>query len=323
MSKRILSGIQPSGLFHLGNYFAMIQRMIAYQNSNDLLMFIADYHALTTVSNGKELAENVMNSAIDLLALGVDPDKSVFWVQSDIPEVQELSWLLSTSITVPQLELGHSYKDKVAQGIAPSAGLFYYPVLMSADILLFGSQVVPVGKDQKQHLEFTRDICRKFNHHYGDTFVMPEPDIMDDVALVPGVDGRKMSKSYNNYIYCFAPEKEMKKKIMSIVTDSAGVDEPKNPDGAALFDIYSLFLDEAGREKLKERFRTPGEGYGHIKQDLLKTVLEYFAPYREKREELLAHPDDVRDILKMGAGKARELAAHRLDKARKVTGIAY
>lgn len=320
---RILSGIQPSGLFHLGNYFAMIRRMIDYQKSNELLLFIADYHALTTVQNGSELSSNIMNSAIDLLAMGVDPEKSVFWVQSDVPEVQELSWLLSTSITVPQLELGHSYKDKVSQGITPTAGLFYYPVLMTADILLFGSEKVPVGKDQKQHLEFARDICRKFNNHYGETFVMPEPDILEDVAVVPGIDGRKMSKSYNNYIYCFASEKEMKKKVMSIISDSAGIDDPKDPDHSAIFDIYSLFLDEKGVESLRQRFLTPGEGYGHIKQDLLKTILEYFAPLRERREELLAHTDDVRDILKEGAKKAREIANPYLEKAKSLTGVSY
>jgi tryptophanyl-tRNA synthetase len=320
---RILSGIQPSGLFHLGNYFAMIKRMIELQEKADLYMFIASYHAITTVTDGKVLSGNIRTAAVDLLALGVDPDKTVFWVQSDVPEVNELAWLLSTSITVPQLELAHSYKDKITAGTIPTAGLFSYPVLMSADILLFGAQKIPVGKDQKQHLEMAREICRKFNHHYGETFVMPEPDIMETAALVPGTDGRKMSKSYNNHIYVFAEGKELKKKVGSIITDSAEVDDPKNPDGAPLFDIYALFLNEDEREDLKKRFRTPGEGYGHIKADLIKKMEEYFDPFRKKREDLLSHPDDVRDILKAGAAKARLTAGKYLELAREKTGLIY
>lgn len=322
-SMRILSGIQPSGLFHLGNYFAMIQRMIKYQKEHDLYLFIASYHAMTTVFDGKQLSENLLQAATDLLALGVDPEKSVFWVQSDVPEVTELSWLLSMSVTVPQLELAHSYKDKTSSGIVPSAGLFTYPILMASDILAFGSERVPVGKDQKQHLEISREIARKFNNQYGETFRLPEPDILEDVALVPGLDGRKMSKSYNNYIYVFAPEKQMRKKVMSIVTDSAGVDEPKNPDDSVLFDLYSLFLDEQGKEKLKERFRTPGEGYGPIKQDLFETMQNFFAPYREKREELMKSPDTVRDILSEGAKKAKRTATEVLDRVRERTGLTY
>ncbi len=320
---RVLSGIQPSGLFHLGNYFSMIKRMTEQQQKSELYLFIASYHALTTVTDGKVLSSNIMNAATDLLALGVDPDRTVFWVQSDVPEVNELSWILSTSITVPQLELAHSYKDKTAAGIIPSAGLFTYPVLMTADILLFGAQKIPVGKDQKQHLEMAREICRKFNHQYGETFIMPEPDILEETALVPGTDGRKMSKSYNNYIYVFAEGKELKKKVMSVVTDSAGVDEPKNPEGAALFDLFALFLNEEEREALKERFRTPGEGYGHIKADLLKKIEEYFDPFRAKREEYLKRPDDVRDIMAAGAKKARAVATEYLDLARSRTGLRY
>ncbi len=320
---RVLSGIQPSGQLHLGNYFSMMKRMIEYQESDDLYCFIASYHALTTVKEAKQLSDNILEVAVDFLALGMDPDKSVFWVQSDLPEVNELTWILSTSITVPQLELAHSYKDKVAQGITPSSGLFFYPVLMAADILLFGGERVPVGRDQKQHLELARDMARRFNNMFGETFVIPEPDIQEDVAVVPGVDGRKMSKSYDNAIYFFAPEKQLRKRIMSIVTDSKGVDEPKEPEGTPLFEIFSLFLNEAERESLADRFRTPGTGYGHIKQELFERTMEYFQPYRQRREELLSRPDDVRELLRQGAGKARETATRYLDRARKNCGLIY
>lgn len=318
---RVLSGIQPSGRLHLGNYFSMMSRMITSQASSDLFCFIASYHAMTTVEKGKDLADGIMQAAVDFLAMGMDPEKSTFWVQSDVPEVTELTWLLSTSITVPQLELAHSYKDKVAQGIVASAGLFTYPVLMAADILLFGSNKVPVGKDQKQHLEIARDICQRFNHRYGEVFVMPEPDILEETALVPGIDGRKMSKSYGNAIYFFAEEKELKKSVMSIVTDSMGVNDPKDPETSVLYQIYSLFLDEKGRVALQDRFRTPGTGYGDLKKELLAQILEHFAPFRKRRAELLAKPDDVRDILRMGAGKARQAGAPFLEKARIATGL--
>lgn len=320
---RVLSGIQPSGEPHLGNYFSMMRRMIEYQQSHELFCFIASYHSLTTISSGKELSENILNVAMDFLALGMDPARSVFWVQSDVPEVMELTWLLSTQITVPQMELAHSYKDKVAQGIPPSGGLFFYPILMAADILMFGAQRVPVGKDQKQHLEMTREICRRFNNQYGEILVMPEPDILEDVATVPGVDGRKMSKSYGNAIYPFAPEKKLRKTIMSIQTDSTPVEAPKDPENSALFDIFALFLDADGRRQLADRFRTPGEGYGHIKQSLFETILEYFEEHRERRAELVKHPDDVRDILREGARRAREVARPYLEKARQATGMVY
>ena len=318
---RVLSGIQPSGRLHLGNYFSMMSRMIASQASSDLFCFIASYHAMTTVEKGADLADGILQAAVDFLAMGMDPEKSTFWVQSDVPEVTELTWILSTSITVSQLELAHSYKDKVAQGIIASAGLFTYPVLMAADILLFGAEKVPVGKDQKQHLEITRDICQRFNNRYGEVFVMPAPDILEETALVPGVDGRKMSKSYGNAIYFFAEEKELKKSVMSIVTDSMGVNDPKDPETSVLYQVYSLFLDEAGRASLQDRFRTPGTGYGDIKKELLARILEHFGPYRKRRAELLAKPDDVRDILRMGAAKARKAGAPFLEKARKATGL--
>jgi len=300
-----------------------MRRMIDYQAKEDLFAFIASYHAITTVQEGPVLREGIIQAAVDFLSLGLDPAKCTFWVQSDVPEVAELAWLLSTSITVSQLELAHSYKDKTAQGIPGSAGLFTYPVLMAADILLFGAQKVPVGKDQKQHLEISRDIAQRFNHRYGVVFVVPEPDILRETALVPGVDGRKMSKSYNNAIYFFADEKELKKSVMSIMTDSKGVNDAKDPDASVLYQIYSLFLEEKDRAVLADRFRTPGTGYGDLKKELLARVLETFGPFRAKRAELLAHLDDVRDQLSMGAKKARSVAAPFLEKARSATGLAY
>ena len=300
----------------------MMKRMIDYQANADLFCFIASYHAMTTVQEGPALREGIHQAAVDFLALGLDPDKCTFWVQSDVHEVTELAWLLSTSITVSQLELAHSYKDKIAQGIIPSAGLFTYPVLMAADILLFGSNRVPVGKDQKQHLEITRDICHRFNTRYGEVFVMPEPDILDETALVPGVDGRKMSKSYGNAIYFFADEKELKKAVMSIVTDSQGVHDPKDPDKSVLYQIYSLFLDEPGKAALADRFRTPGTGYGDLKKELLARVLDTFQPYRKRREELLASPEEVSALMRKGAEKARAAAMPIISKAREAVGIA-
>ena len=319
---RVLSGIQSSGKLHLGNYFSMMKRMIDYQEKAELYCFIASYHALTTVSDRQVMEGSILDAALDFLALGLDPERSVFWVQSDVPEVTELTWLLSTSITVSQLELAHSYKDKTAQGIVPSAGLMFYPVLMTADILAFQANKVPVGKDQKQHLEMARDIRERFNKTYGETFAEPEPDILGDVALVPGTDGRKMSKSYGNTINFFETEKKLRKQVMSIVTDSTPVEEPKEPAGA-LFDIYRLFLDEAGVKELEKRFRTPGEGYGHIKQSLYEAILEHFGPAREKRADLAKRPDDVRDMLAMGAKKARATARETLDRARENMGLVY
>lgn len=320
---RVLSGIQPSGALHLGNYFSMMKRMIEYQKNSSLFCFIASYHAMSSVRDKDALKKNILDAAMDFLALGIDPERSTFWVQSDVPEVTELTWMLSMCINVSQLELAHSYKDKVAQGINPSAGLMYYPVLMAADILLFGGEKVPVGKDQKQHLEFTRDICLKFNNTYGETFILPEPDILSDTATVPGIDGRKMSKSYNNTINFFADEKKLKKSVMAIVTDSTPVEEPKSTENSVLFDIYSLFLKENEIDSLKTRFQTPGEGYGHIKLDLYNIILKHFTLFRDKRNELERRQDYVIDILNEGAKKARAVAVPFLERARSVTGLSY
>ncbi|MDY6847680.1 MAG: tryptophan--tRNA ligase [Thermodesulfobacteriota bacterium] len=320
---RILSGIQPSGNLHLGNYFGMMKKMIAYQENEDLFCFIANYHAMTSVSDGKALARGTLEAAANFLALGMDPERSTFWVQSDVPEVQELTWALSNFTPMGLLERCHSYKDKIAKGIAPNHGLFAYPVLMTADILLFQSEKVPVGKDQKQHVEVARDIALKFNHHYGDIFTIPEPEIDDEVATVPGIDGQKMSKSYGNTIDLFQEDKALRKQIMRIVTDSTPVEAPKNPDTCNVFQIYRLFLDKEQQQGLRDRYEAGGMGYGEVKQELFETVRDFFAPYAERRRELLADPDGLRAILARGAEKARAAGAKTLRKVRKKTGLAY
>jgi len=320
---RVLSGIQPSGSLHLGNFFGMMNKMIHYQENSELFCFIANYHAMTSVSDGKALAQGTLEAAANFLALGMDPDKAVFWVQSDLPEVQELSWVLSNFAPMGLLERCHSYKDKVAKGIAPNHGLFAYPVLMAADILLFQSQVVPVGKDQKQHVEVTRDIAIKFNNQYGEVFTIPEPDIDEEVATVPGLDGQKMSKSYGNTIDLFLDDKALRKQIMRIVTDSTPVEEPKDPDRCNLFQIYRLFLDKEGQEALRRRYQAGGVGYGEIKEELYETVRAFFAPFTEKRRELMADKDGIRRILGQGAEKARCVARKTMAKVRKKVGLVY
>ncbi len=320
---RILSGIQPSGDLHIGNYFGMMKRMIEYQEHHELFCFIVNYHALTSVFDAERLRKQTLDAACDFLALGIDPEKSIFWVQSDVPEVTELTWILSNVTGMGLLERCHSYKDKTAKGLMPNHGLFAYPVLMAADILLYGAHKVPVGKDQKQHVEVTRDIAIKFNNTYGDTFVLPEPEIPDAVATIPGVDGQKMSKSYDNTLPIFAPEKMLRKRVMSIKTDSTPVEEPKDPDNSALFDLFALFLDEAGRQELRDRFLTPGLQYGVVKKELFGVLWEYFQPYRDKRQYYAEHPDEVRDILKKGSQKARAIGSEYLDKARRNVGIDY
>jgi tryptophanyl-tRNA synthetase len=320
---RVLSGIQPSGALHLGNFFGMMQKMIAYQEQEELFCFVANYHAQTSLSDGKTLARGTLEAAASFLALGMDPDKSVFWVQSDLPEVQELTWLLSNFTPMGLLERCHSYKDKVTQGIKPNHGLFAYPVLMAADILLFQSDRVPVGKDQKQHLEVARDIAIKFNNEYGEVFVIPEAEIDEDVATVPGLDGRKMSKSYGNTIDLFQDDKALRKQVMRIVTDPTPVEEVKTPETCNLFQIYSLFLNAAGREALQQRYLTPGLRYGDVKQELFETIRDFFAPYRQRREALLENPEQLRDILAKGADKARHIAHKTLRKVRKKTGLIY
>jgi tryptophanyl-tRNA synthetase len=320
---RILSGIQPSGSLHLGNYFGMMKKMIDYQAQEDLFCFIANYHAMSSVSDGKVLAKGTLEAAANFLALGMDPHKSTFWVQSDLPEVQELTWFLSAFTPVGLLERCHSYKDKVARGLAASHALFAYPVLMTADILMFQSERVPVGKDQKQHLEVARDIAIKVNNHYGELFVVPEAEIDEEVATVPGLDGQKMSKSYGNTIDLFQEENALRKQVMRIVTDPTPVEEPKDPDKCNVFQIYRLFLDKGGETALRQRYLAGGLGYGEVKQELFVIIRDYFTPFTARRKELLADADGLRAILASGAEKARAQAAKTMRKVRRKAGLAY
>ncbi|NQV37169.1 MAG: tryptophan--tRNA ligase [Candidatus Marinimicrobia bacterium] len=320
--KRVLSGIQSSGKLHLGNYFGMMSRMIRYQEENELYCFIANYHTLTSINDKELIKNNTLDAVIDFLALGLDPEKSVFWVQSDVPQVTELTWLLSNVTGVGLLERATSYKDKLTKGLTPNVGLFSYPVLMASDILCFGADVVPVGKDQKQHLEMTRDIAIRFNQIFGETFIVPDSEIEKTTMLVPGIDGQKMSKSYDNAIPIFTDEKKMRKRIMSIVTDSTAIDEPKDKD-TPLFQLFSLFLDENGKKELSDRYDTPGLRYGDVKKELFETVWSTFEPYQQKREYLVNHLDYVRDLCQKGAEKASTVATTYLNKARENMGLHY
>jgi len=318
---RILTGLQPSGKLHLGNYFAVIKKILNYQEEHDLFCFVANLHSLTTFRSREEQETNTYDAVCDLLALGLNPDRSVFWVQSELPEVIELSWYLGMCISVNQLSLAHSYKDKVAKGFVPNAGLYYYPVLMASDILAFNSEKVPVGKDQKQHLEFARDIAEKFNRDFGETFVLPEPEIDKGSGIIPGTDGQKMSKSYNNTINFFDTEKKLKKSVMSIVSDSKEIDEPKNPDESVIFQIFSLFLDDRQVQDLRKRYETPGLRYGDVKKELFEAIMEHFAPYRQERERIAADKSYVREVLDKGRSKALAAAMPQIEKARYFTGI--
>ena len=320
--KRVLSGIQPSGSLHLGNYFGMMSRMIRYQKEYDLFSFIVNYHAMTTIQDPNILENNTINAALDYIALGLDPEKSTFWIQGDVSQVTEFTWIISNITNVGLIERSTSYKDKISKGITPNMGLFSYPILMASDILCFGGDIVPVGKDQKQHLEMTRDIAIKFNNTYGETLVVPEPDIEQETQLVPGIDGQKMSKSYNNTIPIFGDEKFIRKQIMSIVTDSTPVAEPKDIK-SPLFNLFVLFLDEKGKKDLKRRFLSPGLQYGDVKKELFETIIEYFRPFREKREYLSSHMDYIYEQLLNGSNKASAVADQILNKVRKVTGLNY
>jgi len=321
---RILSGVQPSGKLHLGNYFGAIKQHIALQEipNAERFYFIADYHALTTVQDAAKLREYVQGVAIDYLALGLDPEKSVFFRQSDVPEVQEIAWLLSTVTGMGLLERAHSFKDKIAKGIKPSVGLFYYPVLMAADILIYKSNQVPVGQDQIQHIEMTQDMAGYFNSTFKkEVFVRPEGKL-STTPKVPGTDGEKMSKSYGNTIDLQASEKELKKVVMSVKTDSTPVEQPKNPETDNVFALYSLFASDEEKAALAARYRAGGMGYGDAKKLLLEKVVTHFAPYRQKREELLAKPDYVNQVLAAGAAKARAVARQTLDEAKQACGLA-
>jgi tryptophanyl-tRNA synthetase len=320
---RILSGIQPSGALHLGNYFGMMKPALELQQKGEAFYFIANYHSMTSLSDPAERRKNTLDVALDFLACGLDPKKTVFFKQSDVPEVTELTWLLSTVTPMGLLERAHSYKDKVAKGIAASHGLFAYPVLMAADILIYDSNVVPVGRDQKQHVEMTRDIAIKFNEQYGQTFVIPEPQICDEVAVVPGTDGQKMSKSYGNTIEIFGEEKATRKKIMGIKTDSRPPSEPKpDAENNIALQLLKLVGTSSFAKEWEDRLRNGSElGYGSLKTALFECYWTYFAEARNKRAELVANPDYVNKVLSDGAVKARTLAQTVLKRARKASGL--
>lgn len=319
---RALSGIQPSGEFHIGNYFGAMKQYVDLQNgANEGYYFIANFHALTTIHDAKELRRLTQDVAMNFLAFGIDPKRSVLFRQSDVPQVCELTWMLSCVTPMGLLERCHAYKDKVAQGIPSDHGLFAYPVLMAADILIYDSDVVPVGKDQKQHVEVARDLALKFNETFGETLKVPEPYIMPKVAVVPGVDDRKMSKSYGNQIAVFDTESSIKKKIMSIVTDSTPVEDPKDPDKCNVFALYKLFATPEQTAEMAERYRRGGLGYGTAKKELVPLVLDYFADARKRKQELVNDPDYVEDVLREGGAKARETVCEVLDRCRKATGF--
>ncbi|MCS6850294.1 MAG: tryptophan--tRNA ligase [Gemmataceae bacterium] len=318
--RRILSGVQPSGKLHLGNYFGAVKQHIALQDEGVCFYFIADYHALTTIRDPQVLRENTFDVALDYLALGLDPNKAIFFRQSDVPEVTELAWILGTVTNMGLLERAVSYKEKVEKGIDASVGLFTYPVLMAADILIYRSHIVPVGKDQVQHIEMTQDMAGKFNRAYGDIFPIPTYRL-DKESKVPGTDGQKMSKSYGNTIEIFAEGKALKKVVMSIVTDSSSVADPKDPSKCNVFALYSLFATDEEREGLAARYRAGGIGYGEAKAALLAKIDATFGPARERRKQLAARPDDVEDILRAGARRARAEAQQTMEVVRKAVGM--
>ncbi len=319
--KRILSGIQPTGSLHLGNYFGMMKPAIALQEKGECYYFIADYHALTSVHDPTELRDHVRSVALDFLACGLDPARSCFFRQSDVPEVAELFWILSPLTPMGLLERATSYKDKVSRGIDASHGLFSYPVLMAADILLYDSDAVPVGKDQKQHLEMTRDIAQKFNDRYGETFKLPEPLIGEETGTVPGTDGQKMSKSYGNTLEIFGEEKVLRKKVMALVTDSTPVEAPKPIENSTVLALYKLVSSEADYARMVSEFQSGGVGYGDFKKRLFDGIWETFAPMRTRRAELEREPSYVEFVLRKSADKARRVADGVLSRVREAVGL--
>jgi tryptophanyl-tRNA synthetase len=318
---RVLSGIQPTGPIHWGNYFGAIRQYIALQDNEQAFYFIANLHALTTVRDSNNLRQWTHDIAIDLLALGLDPNKATLFVQSDVPEVTELCWLLMTGAPMGLLERCHAYKDKKAKGLTADAGLFTYPVLMSADILAYDSDTVPVGEDQVQHIEVCRDLAGSFNHEFGDVFVMPKAYVLDHAARVPGTDGEKMSKSYNNTLAVFDDPKAQRKQIMRIVTDSRPMDQPKEPAGDVLYDLYSLVASDSDRQSMAALYRRGGFGYGEVKKALADAAEKFWAEPRARRAELAAHPERIREVLAAGAAKARKKAAEVLCRAQNACGI--
>ncbi len=319
---RVLTGIQASGKLHIGNYFGAMKPMIELQKKEELFTFIANYHSLTTSKNAKLLKELTFDAVVDYLSLGIDPKKTTFWLQSDVPQVLELYWILSKFTPMGLLERAHSYKDKIAKGIPANHALFSYPVLMAADILLIDTQKVPVGKDQIQHVEITRDIATKFNNEYGEIFTLPEHVVNEEVATIAGIDGQKMSKSYDNAIDIFMEtEKKLQKRCNKIISSSTPLGEPLEYEGCNIYNIASLFLDDERKVELQKRYKSGKEGYGHFKKYLKELIWNEFAEAREKREYYLNHPDIVRDILNDGANKMQKIADEKMAKVREAVGI--
>ncbi len=320
--KTILSGIQPSGKLHIGNYFGAMRQHIRMQEEGDAFYFLANYHSLTSVNSGKLLKGYTMDVVLDYLALGLDPDKCTFFAQSDVPQTTELAWILGCLTPVSLMEKGVSYKDKVANGLNPNIGLFTYPILQAADILIYHSHLVPVGEDQKQNIEIARDLAGKLNRAYGkELLIIPEEYIVKNVAIVPGVDGRKMSKSYDNTINIFDEGKTLKKRVMSIQTDSTPLEDPKDPDSCNVFSLIKLFADVDSKEEIMQKYKAGGYGYGHAKKELLGLIDDYFGEAREKRKELEKNPGYVHDVLSEGAKKARERAESVMEPIREATGL--
>jgi len=318
---RVLSGIQPSGRLHIGNFFGAMRQHLQLQAQHNCFYFIADYHALTSNPAPDEVAGHTLDVAMDYIALGLDTEKTIFWRQSDVPEVTELTWLLSCVTPMGLLQRCTSYKDKVAQGLSPNHGLFAYPVLQAADILIYQSNLVPVGADQKQHIEVTRDIAVRFNNAFSEVFTVPQEHIIESVAVVPGIDGRKMSKSYGNTIEIFEPEDSVKKKIMKIVTDSVPVEEPKDPDKCNVFALLRLVASSDELGEWENKYRAGGLGYGQAKKRLSELMTDYFKPYRQKRAELENNIDYVKEVLANGARRAKAVAGETLEKARVAIGL--
>jgi tryptophanyl-tRNA synthetase len=318
---RVLTGIQASGKLHIGNYFGAMKPMVELQEENELFTFIANYHSLTTSKDAATLKQFTIDAAVDYLSVGLNPEKTTFWVQSHVPEVLELYWILSKFTPMGLLERAHSYKDKVAKGISANHALFSYPVLMAADILMLDTEIVPVGKDQIQHVEMTRDIATKFNNEYGDIFVLPEHKVAAEVATIPGIDGQKMSKSYDNAIDMFMDEKSLQKRCNKIISSSTPLGEPLEWEDDNIFALASLFLDNREKLELQVRYQSGLEGYGHFKKYLKELIWEELGEAREKREYYLSHMDEVNDILAMGAKKARAIANTKMTKVRDAIGL--
>jgi len=320
--KTILSGIQPSGKLHIGNYFGAMRQHIQMQEEGDAFYFLANYHSLTSLTDGELLKEYTTDVVLDYLALGLDPNKCTFFAQSDVPQTTELAWILGTLTPVSLMEKGVSYKDKIANGLSPNIGLFTYPILQAADILIYHSDLVPVGEDQKQNIEISRDLAGKLNRAYGEELLkIPEEYIVKSVATVPGIDGRKMSKSYGNTINIFTEGKALKKRVMAIQTDSAALEDPKDPDTCNVYSLIKLFAEEDQQKEIAEKYRAGGYGYGHAKKELLGMIQDYFAEARERRKELADDMDYVQDVLREGGKRARERAEQVMEPIRSATGL--